>query len=133
MASCIFVFGIVHLFLKWFLHNFSFFFLFLVYYYGLQNCLCKSTTHNMAICMYRYLLRVCNGVACTNSRHFAFGVSIVMMYGLSSEIAIVNRSWLFICYSSWQSILNCICLKFACLLIRISKMIQSLEKTFYKN
>lgn len=25
MASCIFVFGIVHLFLKWFLHNFSFF------------------------------------------------------------------------------------------------------------
>lgn len=49
-----------------------------VYYPGLQNCLCKSTTHHMTICKYRYLLWVCNGVARTNSRHFAFGVSIVL-------------------------------------------------------
>lgn len=49
----------------------------------------------MTICKYRYLLWVCNGVARTNSRHFAFGVSIVLMYDLSSEIAIVNRSRLF--------------------------------------
>lgn len=49
----------------------------------------------MTICKYRYLLWVCNGVARTNSRHFAFGVSIVLMYDLSSEIAIVNRYLLF--------------------------------------
>lgn len=74
-----------------------------VYYSGLQNCLCKSTTHHMTICKYRYLLWVCNGVARTNSRHFAFGVSIVLMYDLSSEIAIVNRSWLFAVSRSSQS------------------------------
>lgn len=115
-----FVFDIVHLFWN------SFRITVFIYVYGLQNCLCKSTTHHVTMRMYRYLLGVCNYVACINSRYLAFGVSIVMMNGLSLEIAIVNRSWLLICYSSWQSILNCICLKFACLLIRISKMIQSL-------
>lgn len=101
MARCVFVFVIVHLFSKWFLQN-----IFGgggVYYPGLQNCLCKSTTHHMTICKYRYLLWVCNGVARTNSRHFAFGVSIVLMYDLSSEIAIVNRSRLFAVFRSSQS------------------------------
>lgn len=102
-ARCVFVFVIVHLFSKWFLQNNFFLGGGGVYYPGLQNCLCKSTTHHMTICKYRYLLWVCNGVARTNSRHFAFGVSIVLMYDLSSEIAIVNRSWLFAVSRSSQS------------------------------
>lgn len=103
MARCVFVFVIVHLFLEMVSAEHFFWGGGGVYYPGLQNCLCKSTTHHMTICKYRYLLWVCNGVAPTNSRHFAFGVSIVLMYDLSSEIAIVNRSRLFAVFRSSQS------------------------------